>query len=226
MRPLPIFVGFDPREASAYHVCAQSIIEHSTVPVAIIPLALRLLDEYAETHGDGSNDFIYSRFLVPYLMRFTGHALFIDGDMLVRGDVAELFGLARADKCVQVVKHDYRTKYATKYLGAKNEDYPFKNWSSVMLWNCASHPNRVLTPEYVRAHSGAHLHRFQWLQDERIGDLPAEWNHLTMEYAPAPNAKIAHFTIGTPCFPGYEQQEHGTEWWDTLSRAVAPVRHV
>ena len=60
MKALPIFIGYDPREAAAYHVCVQSIIEHSSVPVAIVPLALRLLDEYAETHGDGSNDFIGS----------------------------------------------------------------------------------------------------------------------------------------------------------------------
>ena len=223
MRPHPVFVGYDAREAAAYHVCAQSIIEHSSVPVAIIPLALNLLDEYAETHGDGSNDFIYSRFLVPYLMRFTGHALFIDGDMLVLGDVAELFAMARADKDVQLVKHEYRTAHKVKYLGAKNEDYPRKNWSSVMLWNCASHPNRRLTPEYVAQHSGAHLHRFKWLDDERIGALPPEWNHLTMEYDPAPTAKIAHFTLGAPCFPGYERQEYGAEWWETYSRATRPV---
>jgi len=226
MRPLPIFIGYDPREASAYHVCCQSIIEHSSVPVALHPLALNLLDEYAETHGDGSNDFIYSRFLVPYLMAFQGFALFLDGDMLVRGDVAELFALARADMDVQVVKHSYRTKYPTKYLGAKNEDYPRKNWSSVVLWNCMSFPNKQLTPEYVRSHSGAHLHRFAWIKDDRIGELPATWNHLTMEQEPMPDCKLAHYTVGTPCFPGYERQEHGAEWWETLSHAVAPARQV
>ena len=66
MKPIPIFVGYDPREAIAYHVCVNSIIRNSSVPVAIIPVALNLFKEYTETHTDGSNQFIYSRFLVPH----------------------------------------------------------------------------------------------------------------------------------------------------------------
>ena len=40
MKPIPIFIGYDPREAVAYHTCANSIIRHASQPVAIIPLAL------------------------------------------------------------------------------------------------------------------------------------------------------------------------------------------
>ena len=134
MKPIPIFIGYDPREAIAYHVCANSIIRHSSVPVSLIPLALNNFKDYTETHTDGSNQFIYSRFLVPYLMDYTGQAIFMDGDMIVRGDIAELWALRELDKDVQVVKHDYKTKMKEKYLGSKNEDYPRKNWSSVMIF--------------------------------------------------------------------------------------------
>ena len=221
MRPFPIFIGFDPREAVAYHVCCQSILEKASVPVAFTPLAFPMLP-YAETHGDGSNAFTYSRFLVPYLMGFSGHALFLDGDMIVRRDIAELIALARHDQGVQVVKHDYRTKYATKYLGNKNEDYPRKNWSSVVLWNCAFAPHRQLRPEFVASATGAYLHRFQWLADERIGELPAEWNHLCMEYEPR-DAALYHYTIGAPSFEGYREQEGAQEWQETKQRALAPL---
>ena len=95
MRPIPIFIGYDPREAIAYHACVNSIIRQSSVPVAIIPLALNTLTEYSELHTDGSNQFIYSRFLVPYLMNFSGWAIFMDGDMIVRGDIAELWDSVR-----------------------------------------------------------------------------------------------------------------------------------
>jgi hypothetical protein len=88
MKPIPIFVGYDPREAIAYHTCVNSIIRNSSQPVAIVPVALNLFQDYAETHTDGSNHFIYTRFLVPYLCDFAGHAIFIDGDMIVRGDIA------------------------------------------------------------------------------------------------------------------------------------------
>jgi hypothetical protein len=81
MKPIPVFVGYDPREAVAYHTCVNSIIRNSSRPVAIVPVALNLFRDYAETHTDGSNHFIYTRFLVPYLCNFTGHAIFIDGEV-------------------------------------------------------------------------------------------------------------------------------------------------
>lgn len=209
---IPIFIGYDPREAIAYHVCVNSIIRNSSRPVSIIPVALNLFKDYTETHTDGSNHFIYTRFLVPYLMSWTGHAIFIDGDMIVRGDIAELWDIRESGKDVQVVKHDYKTKMPIKYLGAKNEDYPRKNWSSVILWNCNSFPNRKLTPEYVMKSPGSHLHRFEWLDDARIGELPKEWNWLPDEYGPNENAKLLHYTLGTPCFHEFADTPQANEW--------------
>lgn len=212
MKPIPVFVGYDPREAVAYHTCANSIIRHASKPVAIIPLALNLFDDYKETHTDGSNHFIYSRFLVPHLMEYTGHAIFIDGDMIVRDDIVELWEQRDATKDVQVVKHDYQTRMTEKYLGAPNENYPRKNWSSVILWNCNSFPNRRLTPDFVQQSTGSFLHRFTWLDDERIGELPREWNWLPDEYGPNPDAKLLHYTLGTPCFHEFATTPMADEW--------------
>ena len=212
MKPIPVFVGYDPREAVAYHTCANSIIRHASRPVAIIPLALNLFEDYEETHTDGSNHFIYSRFLVPHLMEYTGHAIFIDGDMIVRSDIVELWEQRDVAKDVQVVKHDYRTRMTEKYLGAPNEDYPRKNWSSVILWNCNSFPNRRLTPNFVQQSTGSFLHRFSWLDDERIGELPREWNWLPDEYGPNPDAKLLHYTLGTPCFHEFATTPMADEW--------------
>ncbi len=212
MKPIPIFVGYDPREAIAYHTCVNSIIRHASKPVSIIPLALNLFEDYTETHTDGSNQFIYSRFLVPHLMGYTGHAIFIDGDMIVRGDIVELWNMRGLDKDVQVVKHNYQTRMPVKYLGSKNEDYPRKNWSSVILWNCASFPNRKLTPEFVQKSTGSFLHRFSWIEDGRIGELPKEWNWLPDEYGPNPDAKLLHYTLGTPCFHEFAATPQGEEW--------------
>ena len=212
MKPIPVFVGYDPREAVAYHTCANSIIRHASRPVAIIPLALNLFEDYEETHTDGSNHFIYSRFLVPHLMEYSGHAIFIDGDMIVRDDIVELWEQRDVTKDVQVVKHNYRTRMTEKYLGAPNEDYPRKNWSSVILWNCNSFPNRRLTPDFVQKSTGSFLHRFTWLDDERIGELPREWNWLPDEYGPNPDAKLLHYTLGTPCFHEFATTPMADEW--------------
>ena len=209
---IPIYIGYDPREAIAFHTCANSIIRHASGPVQIIPLALNLLKEYDETHTDGSNHFIYSRFLVPYLNRFSGWAIFMDGDMIVRDDIYKLWELKETGKDVMVVKHDYETKMTTKYLGSKNENYPRKNWSSVIVWNCQNHPNKKLTPEYIQKSTGKHLHRFEWIDDDRIGELPAEWNWLPDEYGPNPDAKLLHYTLGTPSFHEFATTPMGDEW--------------
>jgi lipopolysaccharide biosynthesis glycosyltransferase len=212
MKPIPIFIGYDPREAVAYHTCVNSIIRHASKPVAIIPLALNLFEDYTETHTDGSNQFIYSRFLVPHLMNYEGWAIFMDGDMIVRDDIVELWESRNLYMDVMVVKHDYQTKMTEKYLGSKNENYPRKNWSSVIMWNCATYPNRQLTPEFIQKATGAELHRFTWLEDRRIGDLPKEWNWLPDEYGENKDAKLLHYTLGTPCFHEFADTPQGSEW--------------
>ena len=207
-----IFIGFDPREAVVFHVCSQSLIRHASQPLAVTPLALRNVQGYTETHRDGSNNFIYSRFLVPHLMQYRGWALFIDGDMLLRDDVARLWALRDESKAVLCVQHDYKTRAADKYLGSKNADYPRKNWSSVVLWNCGHPANRVVTPEFVMGATGAQLHRFTWLDDALVGALPKEWNWLPDEFGPNADAKLLHWTLGAPCFNEYADAPMAAEW--------------
>lgn len=218
-----VFIGYDEREAIAFHVCANSIIRHASKPVTIHPLHLKTLSGYAETHKDGSNAFIYSRFLVPWLQSWTGPALFIDGDMVVTSDISELFDLYDPYKAVQVVKHHYLTRASQKYLGNRNDNYPRKNWSSVVLWNCNHFANRKLTPEYVQEHDGAHLHRFGWLEDYLIGSLPYEWNWLPDELGQYSEAKLLHWTLGTPCFPEYANAPQSHVWHEELKQAIAPL---
>ena len=209
---IPVFIGYDPREAIAYHVCANSIIRKATVPVGLNPLALNLMSGYKEQHNDGSTHFIYSRFLVPHLMNYQGWALFIDGDMILRDDINELWNLRDETKAVMVVKHDYKTRMPVKYLGAKNEDYPRKNWSSVILWNCGHQLNRQITPEFVQNATGAQLHRFTWIPDDQVGELPVEWNWLPDEFGENKNAKLLHYTLGTPCFNDFATSPMSDEW--------------
>lgn len=209
---ISIFIGYDPREAIAYHVCANSIIRHASEPVSLNPLALRNFGFYTESHTDGSNQFIYSRFLVPHLTNFQGWAIFMDGDMLVRDDIAQLWAMRDPNKAVQVVKHNYQTRMTEKYLGSKNENYPRKNWSSVVLWNCAHEANKALTAEFVQHATGAQLHRFSWLSDDLIGELPIVWNWLPDEFGANPDAKLLHWTLGTPSFHEFANEPMAGEW--------------
>ena len=213
-----LVVGFDQREAVAYHTFCQSVLEKASLPVRFLPLAENTLVDYKETHTDGSNRFIYSRFLTPYLMGFQGWAIFADGDMVCQTDIKALWDLRDASKALHVVQHDYQTKAQTKYLGNKNENYPRKNWSSLILWNCSHPANRVLTPALVQEKPGSFLHRFSWLDDSLIGELPKEWNWLETEYDLNPAAKLIHYTLGTPCFKDYEKSDTSDEWWAAYRR--------
>lgn len=192
----------------------------------MIPLALPLLRDYEETHTDGSNAFIYSRFLVPHMQGFKGWAIFCDGDMLLKEDIHELWKLRDDQYAVMVVKHDYKTKSKTKYIGTSmetvNPDYPRKNWSSVILWNCAHPQNRLLTPEHVMKATGRHLHTFSHLTDDEIGELPKEWNWLTTEYPENPDAKLIHYTLGVPGIRFYADSDHSDEY----HAAAQQVMHI
>jgi lipopolysaccharide biosynthesis glycosyltransferase len=211
-RVIRLMIGFDQREAVASHTFVQSVLDVTTLPVSITPLVLTALPGYRESHTDGSNTFVYSRFLTPYLAGFDGWAIFADGDMICQTDLSKLWALRSDDYAVMVVKHDYQTKATQKYLGNKNENYPRKNWSSLILWNCSHPKNRLLTPDFVMDKTGGFLHRFSWLADEEIGALPREWNWLTTEYEDNSQAHLLHFTLGTPCFRDYQSAPMADTW--------------
>jgi hypothetical protein len=212
---IPVAIGYDVRESVAYHVLAQSIINRTREPVSIIPLASRMLADF-DGQKDGTNAFIYSRFLVPELCNYQGWAVYMDADMLLRADLAELWALRDESKAVMVVQHDYHTKHRRKLIGTPmecgNADYPRKNWSSMILWNCGHPMNRILTKEYVSEAPGSVLHRFSWLPDDLIGEIPKEWNWLVGEYQLSADANLVHFTYGAPCFRYYSRGDYASEW--------------
>jgi hypothetical protein len=222
---IPLYIGADPRESAGLHVFIQSVMDSSSAPVAFIPLHKPMLEGF-DGQRDGTNAFIYSRFLVPHLQHYEGWALFADGsDMVCLEDIKTLWAMRDDRFAVQVVKHDYKTKHARKYLGtsmeAKNEDYPRKNWSSLILWNCGHRANRRLTPELVQESPGSFLHRFQWLADDQIGELPAEWNVLVLEQDTG-GASLLHHTLGIPGFNHYQHCDASEHW----HRAMKKVAHV
>ena len=212
---IPVFIGYDPREAVACSVLAHSIHTRASEPVSIAPLMLSQLKGVLtrERHPLQSTDFSFSRFLTPYL---SGHAdggwsLFMDCDMLMLEDIASLWALRDEHYAVMVVKHDHVPRETTKFLGEPQTKYEKKNWSSVMLFNNAR--CKALTPEYVNSATGLELHQFKWLNDDAlIGALPERWNHLVGYNAPRADAALVHYTLGGPYFPDYANCEYAGAW--------------
>ena len=221
---IKLVVGFDQREAIAYHTFIQSVVEKCTIPIEIIPLASNTLSMYEETHNDRSNDFIYSRFMTPFLNNFEGWAIFADGDMICNADFKELWDKKDPSKAVMVAKHNYLSRFSKKYLGNINQNYPRKNWSSLILWNCAHPKHKILTPDFISNQTGKFLHRFSWLEDEDIGDLPKDWNWLAIEYPENKNAKLIHYTLGTPCFKEYWDCDMSDIWHANQKRVLSGMK--
>jgi lipopolysaccharide biosynthesis glycosyltransferase len=216
-------VGFDQREAAAYHTFCQSVIDRTSEPVAFKPLTLRWLREF-KNHAGGTNEFITSRYLIPALEDFRGWAVFADGDMVVAGDLAELWALRDDRFALMCVQHCYTTRHARKYVGtpmeADNADYPRKNWSSLMLVNCGHPANQALTLDYVANATPKHLHRFEWLMDHEIGMLPGAWNVLAGEQPVGEDAKLIHHTLGVPGFEHYADADRPGGWHHSFLRAL------
>jgi len=209
-----VFIGFDAREDVAFGVLSHSIHARASEPVAIAPVMLSQLEGVyrRERNPLQSTDFSFSRFLTPYLCGYQGWAIFTDCDMLVLDDIAKLWLLRDERYAVQVVKHVHVPKEEVKFLGAVQTKYEKKNWSSVMLMNCAR--CTALTPEYVNRASGLELHQFKWLDgDHLIGELPHAWNHLVGFDPPRPDASLVHYTIGGPYFEAYRDCEYAAEWF-------------
>jgi len=211
---IPVFIGYDGRESVAYNVLAHSIQARASQPVSIAPLMLSQLRGifHRERHPLQSTDFSFSRFLTPHLSGFGGWSVFMDCDMLMRADIAELWALRDDRYAVMVVKHNHVPREDRKFLNEPQSRYEKKNWTSVMLFNNAR--CKALTPDYVNTASGLELHQFKWLgNDDLIGALPERWNHLVGYNPPRPDAALVHYTLGGPYFDQYRNCEYAEEWF-------------
>jgi hypothetical protein len=185
---LKVFIGHDPRQPISTNVLISSIYRQSSKPVAITPLVL----EQLPIKRQGLTPFTYSRFLVPYLCNYEGWGLFLDADMLLTTDIAQLFELADDKYAAMVVKNQMKFE-----------------WASAILFNNAK--CKVLTPGFIEA--APRLHDMSWLEDEEVGGLPLEWNHLVGYCKPTDNPSLIHYTQGVPAFPQTNDCEHADKWF-------------
>jgi hypothetical protein len=217
--PVSLYIGTDQREAIGAAVFAHSVWSRATVPVQITALS-EALGPLWGGQRDGSTRFGLARFLIPWFQGFSGWALYADGsDMVCLADLAELWSLRDSHMAVQLVMHDYAPKHPTKFLGQPNEAYPRKNWSSLMLINCGHYAWRRCTPDWVGSVSGETLHRFVWMDDARMGTLPAGWNWLD-EFGPSDEAKLIHYTNGLPVWEPFDTWWCADAWREARARAL------
>lgn len=231
-----IWIGWDRREAAAFAVARESCLKHLSPEIPVYGL---LLDDLIKTglytreikylpsaadrpvmwdvvseHAQSTDHANARFFIVPLARRLgiSGWALFVDGDVMFRGNVCRLFEQLDNSKALYCVHHEHAPTSSTKMDNQTQSIYSRKNQSSVMAINLDHEANKALTLEVLNTTPGRDLHRFFWLKDDDIGELPQNWNCLIGYTDPEISPTIAHFTAGTPDMIGWEDQKHADEW--------------
>ena len=163
---LKVYVGWDPREDISYQVCEHSI-KRRDPNSEVVPLKQKDMRADGMYRRDvdklATTEFTFTRFFVPYLNNYKGWAVFCDCDFVWKVPTTELEKYCDDSKAVVCVQHDYTPKEGDiKMDGQVQTVYPRKNWSSMVLWNCAHPKNNILTPELLNKETPQFLHRFSW----------------------------------------------------------------
>ena len=91
--PVRIFVGTDRSQLLAVKVLEHSIRRHTALPIEVVPMLDLPLPEPRDVRQRQRTGFSFSRFAIPRLAGYRGRALYLDADMLVLRDIAELWAL-------------------------------------------------------------------------------------------------------------------------------------
>lgn len=202
---LRVFIGFDDRQAVSFHVLAHSLLEHTSIPLQIIPLKLETLP----LRRAGLTPFTWSRFLVPWLCAFEGEALFLDADILCTGDIADI-----------AVFPNMKGGWAVAACNTK----PQYERAAVMYFNCAHPDNAKLTPEFIET-TAEPLHMINWTP--QVQWLANRWNLLVGYDDPAwckgKIPTLIHYTKGVPAWPETANCDYADHWIDARARAFTPA---
>lgn len=202
---ITLYIGYDSSnygQELAFEVCKRSILRFNK-NINIVKLDKKDLQNkkiYLRTNdNDASTEFTYTRFLIPFLNNYEGYAIFCDSDFIWRcnlNDIKQFFNKAKAVSCVQ---HEYKKcNNNLKMDGLKQEWYPRKNWSSLMIFNC-SHPDcKNLSINTIANQTPKWLHRMEWTTDNNIGSIPKTYNYLLGYYNDIDEPKAVHLTDGGP----------------------------
>ena len=197
-----VFIGYDDRQAVSYTTLQHSILETSSGPVSVTPLILSTLPITRR----GLTPFTFSRFLVPWLCNYEGHALFLDADMFLVSDICEMIQYFNDDHAISVVRSIAQFEQ-----------------SSVMLFNNAHPKNIQLTPDFIQ-HTEENLHGLCWLEGEDIGEMDGKWNQLVGYQECRGSSGNLHFTMGVPAFPETSTSDFGQLWTDCAKRAIGVTK--
>ena len=190
--PLRVFVGAAERDLPAVRTLAHSIGRHSSVPVQVVPLTDVPVPMPRRREHRPRTPFSFARFAIPALCGYEGRAIYLDSDMLVFGDIAELGRLPFGDAHLLCSRQDV----APAAWAGSDWFHPGRQFSAMVLdcerlaWDVDDIVGGLDAGRYSYADL---LFRMAIVPDGRIGEtVPVGWNHLE-HYEPG-TTRLLHYT--------------------------------
>ena len=187
--PLRIFVGADESQVVPARVLEHTIRAHTSWPVEVTYLHDLDLPTPRDPANRGGTLFSYARFAIPALCAHRGRAVYVDSDMQVFGDVAELAEIPFDGHAVLCTNQQVLPSFSHGFTAGRQ--------LSVMVLDCAQLPwnvddivSRLDAGEYTYDQL---LHDLCIVDEPLISEcLPEGWNHLE-RYLPG-QTKLLHYT--------------------------------
>lgn len=216
VEPLRVFCGTDESQRVATRVLEHSIRKHCSRPVNFEPMYDLDLPRPKHPENWPRTGFSFYRFAIPQLCGYQGRALYLDADMLVFGDIAELWNIPFEDASVLCTNQsevpDAWKHQATHFQPGRQ--------LSVMLIDCAR-----LQWDVRHIVNGLDEGRYNYQQlmfDLCIVDdgliqerIPPVWNCL--EWHDPGRTKLLHYTV-TPSQPWKNDENPLRHLWEGAFR--------
>lgn len=181
MEYIKLFVGVAPNgeDAESQMVLEYTARKHSSMPIQIIWMQ----------HGQDPMNFWYGwrsetwstpfsgfRWGIPAACGFKGQAIYMDSDMIILGDLAELWNNPWNDTAIIQMKGDWRT--------------------CVAKWHCERAGAALPPIEQIKSIPNAHQQLFSGLQQNPHlqQSFDRQWNNFDGENDPLDQIKILHYT--------------------------------
>lgn len=193
LEPMRVFVGTDDSQTVATKVLEYSIKKFASRPVEVVYMRDLKVPTPKDKQNRPRTGFSFYRFMIPQLAGYKGRALYVDADMQVFTDLAELWRIPFGEQKVLC------TSQPEPPPAWRNNPFfkPGRQFS-VMLLDCSrldwdineivkglddgkyTYPQLMFDLCLVKPHE----------IDDRI---PPEWNHLE-QYSPG-LTKLIHYTV-------------------------------
>jgi hypothetical protein len=199
--PMRIYCGTDPSQDVATRVLEFTFRKHASGPIEFVPMRELTIPLPKDESNRPRTAFSFFRFCIPELDGFRGRALYVDADMQVFADVAELWRIPFGE---QKVLCTFQAE-APAHWRSHSFFRPGRQYS-VMLLDCARLDWRIA--DIVRRLDAGEfgyqqlLHECCLVKPDEIADrIPAGWNHLdhfeaaTGEQQAAGATRLVHYTV-------------------------------